>query len=75
MCSDILQNSTDSIPTSNLVCIKMEPSRDRLTHTFRNHYEVIILSMKPLARLKDRVKSCTNCLSTNSTFIDCSKAY
>ena len=51
-------NSANSIPTSDLVCIKMasilnSQSRDlKHDYTFSNHCKVVILS-----RLKDQVKS------------------
>ena len=59
----IRHKSADSVPTSNLVCIKMacilnSQSRD-LEHggTFTNECEVTILSMNSLTRMKDQVKS------------------
>ena len=59
----IRQTSVDSVPTSNLLCIKMasilnSQSRDlKYGGTLTNHCKVIILSMKSLARLKDQVES------------------
>ena len=59
----IRHNSADSVPTSNLVCIKMasilnSQSRDlKPGSTFSNHCKVIFLSMKSLTRLRYQVKS------------------
>ena len=59
----IRHNSTDSVPLSNLVCIKTAPilnyqSRD-LKHgdTFCNNCEVLILSMESIGRLNNQGKS------------------
>ena len=58
----IRHNSADSVPTSDIVSIKMASilifqSLD-VQHrgTFSNQYEVVTLSMKSLAILKDQVK-------------------
>ena len=58
----IRHNSADSVPTSNLISIKMASIPNSkscdLKHggAFSNHCEVIILSMKSPARLKYQVK-------------------
>ena len=50
------------VPTSNLVCIRIASILNSYSYnlkhgvTFSNHYEVGILSMKSLARLKNQVK-------------------
>ena len=61
--SFIRHNSVNYVPTCNSVCFKMASildfqSSDR-EHggTSIKHLEVIILSMKSIARLKDKVKS------------------
>ena len=55
--------SANSVPTSNLVCIRIASSLNsqlcnlKYGLTFSNHCEVGILSMKSLARLKNQFKS------------------
>ena len=59
----IRHNSASSVPTSDFVCIKMasilnfQSLDGQHGGTFSNHFEVVILSMKSLAILKDQVKS------------------
>ena len=60
--TSIRHNSTDSLPTSDLVCIKMASILNTqaryLKHggAFSNHCEVVFLRFF-LARLKDHLKS------------------
>ena len=78
--SCICQNSSDSVPTSYLVCITMasilnSKSRD-LKHggTFSNHCED--LSIKSIARLKDQGKRLVYKMFINESICkDCSIAY
>ena len=68
----IHHNTTDSVPTSNLICIKMVfilNSQSRgLGHggsTSDYHCEVITFSKKSLARLKEQAKSLAYKMFTN----------
>ena len=53
-------NSADSVPASYVFCVKMASILNSQPHDLKhdgNHCEVIILSMKSLARMKEQVKS------------------